>query len=152
MLERLPDGRFHLNASRVAYIRWLRDSERRTARSKADSDFVKAKTALIALRLEEKRKLLMPVEKAAADMEKVIGAFLSKLGGIAPRVARLAGNSLPVRREVDAIVYETRKELADLFNRFADEENEPPLELPPAGATPPSEQPLAAGTEEDAAA
>ena len=83
----------------------------------------------------------MSTEKAAGDMEKVIGAFLSKLSGIAPRIARLAGNSLVVRREVDAIVFETRKELADLFNKFADEEGEPPLEPPPVGATRPSEQP-----------
>ena len=149
VLERLPSGRFNLDACRVQYIRWLRAPERRVVKSKADQVFTEAKAELIRIRIEEKRRTLMSTEKAAGDMEKVIGAFLSKLSGIAPRIARLAGNSLPVRREVDAIVFETRKELADLFNKFADEEGEPPLELPPAGTTPPSEQAPMADTEED---
>jgi hypothetical protein len=47
VLEQLPDGKYNLDDSRVRYIRWLRDPERRTAKSKVDSDFVKAKTELM---------------------------------------------------------------------------------------------------------
>ena len=54
VIERLPDGCFNLDDARVRYIRWLRDPERRTARSKVDSDFVKANTELIAIRVREK--------------------------------------------------------------------------------------------------
>ena len=148
-LVRLPNGRFDLDDCRVRYIRWLRDSERRAVKSKADQAFTDAKAELIRIRIEEKRKTLMSTEKAAGDMEKVIGAFLTKLSGIAPRIARLAGNSLSVRREINAIVFEARKELADLFNKFADEEGEPPMEPPPAGATRPSERTPTTDTEED---
>jgi hypothetical protein len=72
----------------------------------------------------------METDKAMADMELVIGCFISKLSSIAPRIARVAGNSLVVRREIDAIVFEARKDLANLFNKFADEAGEPPAEAP----------------------
>ena len=90
-------------------------SERRVVKSRADNAFTQAKAELICIRIEEKRGTLMSTELAANDMERVIGAFLTKLCGIAPRLARLCGNSLPVRREIDAIVFETRKELAAFF-------------------------------------
>jgi hypothetical protein len=54
----------------------------------------------------------------------------------------VAGNSLVVRREVDAIVFEARKELANHFNKLADEAGEPPLR----------QAPTTDDTEEDAAA
>jgi hypothetical protein len=130
VLQKLRNGRFDLDDCRLRYIRWLRDPERRSAKSKIDQEFTLAKAELIRLRIAEKTKALMPTEKAVADMEMLIGAFLSKLSGIAPRIARLAGNSLVVRCEVDAIVFEARKELAHHFNRLADEAGEPPAEAP----------------------
>ena len=148
VLEKLPSGRFNVDACRVAYIRWLRAPERRVVKSKADNAFTQAKAELIRIRIEEKRGTLMSAELAADDMERVIGAFLTKLCGIAPRLARLCGNSLPVRREIDAIVFETRKELAAFFNQLGDERGEPPLEPFPAGAVRPSEQAVT-DTEED---
>ena len=58
--------------------------------------------------------------------------MLTAMSGMAPRVARCAGNSVAVRREVDAIVYETRVNLANTFNKFAEEAaGKPPVELPP---------------------
>jgi hypothetical protein len=70
VLERLPDGRFNLDDARVRYIRWLRDAERRTAKSKVDSDFVRAKAALIAIRVREKQRTLMETSEAMDIMEK----------------------------------------------------------------------------------
>jgi len=49
-----PNGRFDQDQCRVRYLRWLRDPERRSARSQADADFVRAKTELIAIRVREK--------------------------------------------------------------------------------------------------
>jgi hypothetical protein len=132
VLQRLPNGRFNVDDCRVRYIRWLRDPERRSAKSKADQEFTQAKAELIRIRIEEKKKILMQTDEAIEVAEKLIATMLVAMGGMAPRVARVAGNSLAVRREVDAIVYETRVSLANTFNKFADEAGEPPLELPPA--------------------
>ena len=107
VLERLPNGRFNLDDSRVRYIRWLRDPERRSAKSKVDQEFTQAKAELIRIRIAEKQKVLMLTDEAMEVGEKLIGTMLTAMGGMAPRVARCAGNSVAVRREVDAIVYET---------------------------------------------
>ncbi|MFZ0848564.1 MAG: hypothetical protein WAO08_05095 [Hyphomicrobiaceae bacterium] len=56
VLERLPNGKFRLDDSRVRYIRWLRDPERRTAKSKADQEFTQAKADLIKIRIAEKKR------------------------------------------------------------------------------------------------
>ena len=121
VLERLPNGKFNLDDSRVRYIRWLRDPERRTAKSKVDSDFVSAKTELIAIRVREKQRTLMETSEAMEMMEQLIGTVLTAMGGMAPRVARLVeGNSsLVVRREVDRIVFDTRVDMANRFSEFA---------------------------------
>jgi hypothetical protein len=152
VLQRLPNGRFNVDDCRVRYIRWLRDSERRSAKSKADQEFTQAKAELIRIRIEEKKKTLIQTDEAIEVAERLIGTMLMAMGGMAPRVARIAGNSIAVRREVDAIVYETRVNLANTFNKFADEAGEPPLELPPVGMPPserPLEQPITDDTEED---
>ena len=47
--------------------------------------------------------------------------MLTAMHGMAPHLAIIAGNSIAVRREVDAIVYETRVSLANIFNKFAEE-------------------------------
>jgi hypothetical protein len=121
VLERLPDGRFNLDDSRVRYIRWLRDAERRTAKSKVDSDFVRAKTELIDIRIREKKRDLIEFFEAMEMGDKLIGTMLTAMGGMPTRVARLVdGNSfLSVRREVDKIVFDTRTSLANQFSEFA---------------------------------
>jgi hypothetical protein len=60
----------------------------------------------------------MQTDEAIEVAEKLIATMLVAMGGMAPRVARVAGNSLAVRREVDAIVYETRVSLANTFNKL----------------------------------
>jgi hypothetical protein len=114
-----------------------RDSERRTAKSKVDSDFVRAKTELIAIRVREKQRTLMEASEAMEMMELMIGTVLTQMAGMAPRIARLVeGNSsLVIRREVDRIVYDTRVSLANQFNGFADAAGKPPLEKQQAAPT-----------------
>jgi len=46
--------------------------------------------------------------------------------------ARCGGSALQLRRKIDQVVYETRVQLANTFNRFADEAGEPPLLQEPA--------------------
>ena len=121
MIEQLPNGRYDQDACRIAYLLWLRSPERRIAKSKVDSDFVKAKTELIAIRVREKQRTLMETSEAMEMMELMIGTVLTQMGGMASRVARLVeGNSsLVVRREVDRIVFDTRVQMANRFNELA---------------------------------
>jgi hypothetical protein len=68
VIAQLPNGRFDQNDARIRYLRWLRDPERRSAKSEAERDFIRAKTELIDIRIREKRRDVMPTEMAIADM------------------------------------------------------------------------------------
>jgi len=46
--------------------------------------------------------------------------------------ARCAGNDLQLRRKIDQVVYETRVQLAGIFNELADQACEPPSAHAPA--------------------
>jgi hypothetical protein len=50
----------------VRYLRWLRHSERRSAKSEADRSFIRAKAELIDIRIRERTRDLMPTETAKA--------------------------------------------------------------------------------------
>jgi hypothetical protein len=117
VLEQLANGKFNLDDSRVRYIRWLRAPERRVVKTKADADFTKAKAELIRLRIAEKTNTLMPTEIAVERMKLVIFTFVNKLTSIAPRLAHAAGHTFGMRREIEAIIFETRKELGALMNK-----------------------------------
>jgi hypothetical protein len=122
VIVRLPNGRFDADDARVRYIRWLRATERRTAKSKVDQDFTQGKAELIRLRIAEKRKTLVPADDAAAVTEKAAAIVLTAMSGMA---ARIGGHDLQLRRKVDQIVFETRVALANAFNKLADADGEP---------------------------
>jgi hypothetical protein len=42
--------------------------------------------------------------------------------------ARCAGNDLPMRRNVEAVIHQVRYEIADRYQQIANEHSEPPLE------------------------
>jgi hypothetical protein len=123
VIQRQGDG-FPLDASRVAYLRFLRRERRQSPRSEADADFQRAKSELIRLRIAEKQRQLIPAEQAAADMEELIGLFLT---GLSSMPARCGGRDLTVRRAIDKAVYDLRVEIATACARKADERGEPPL-------------------------
>jgi hypothetical protein len=123
VLEQLPSGKFDQDAARVAYIQWLRSAERRVAKSKVDSDFVRAKTELIDIRIREKKRDLIEFSEALDMGDRLVGTMLTAMSGMATRVARLVDGPsfLSVRREVDKIVYDTRVSLANQFSEFANQ-------------------------------
>jgi hypothetical protein len=122
VIERLPDGRFDQDACRVAYLKWLRDPARRSARSEADADFQRAKTELIKIRIAEKHRTLMLASDHEAFVEELVGLFLSRLSGFA---ARCGGRDLVVRRAIDQAVYDLRVEISQAATKLADERGEP---------------------------
>ena len=122
IIDRLPDRRFDQDACRIAYLRWLRAPERRMQRSKVDSDFVKAKTELIAIRVREKKRELMMTEEALADIEQLIGIVLTEMSSMP---ALIGGSDLQLRRKVEKAVFDTRVKLANIFNKIADETKAP---------------------------
>lgn len=124
VLRREPDGGFLLDQNRVAYVRYLRRERKQSARAEADSEFQKAKTELIRIRIEQRKRVVVPREEANACIDFTVGLVLTKLSGMAARCTR----DLAVRRAIDAVIFTIRQELAEECTRLADANGEPPEE------------------------
>ena len=115
VIQRQGDG-FPLDQSRVAYLRYLRRERRQSPRSDADAEHAKAKAALLRLRVAEKQRELVPRADFDAAIDDIAGVVLTHLSGMAARCS----NDLAVRRKIDAVVYEVRKEMAKVALAMAD--------------------------------
>lgn len=104
----------------MRYLRWLRDPQRRSARSEAASECSKAKTELIRLRIEQRKRILVSREEANACIDHTVGLFLTKLSGLAAR----ASGDLTVRRAIEGVIYTIRQEIADECLSLADANGE----------------------------
>jgi hypothetical protein len=117
-------GGFPLDQSPVAYLRYFRRERRQSPRGDADADHVRAKTEMLQLRLMEKRRELVRRHEVDVLIDQLAGVTLTHLSGMAARCSR----DMQVRRRIDAVVYEVRKEMAKVALEIADKSGEPPLE------------------------
>jgi hypothetical protein len=124
VIERRPDGLFDQDDCRLRYLRWLRDPARRQVRSEAAAAFLAVKTQTMELKLEERKRRLVPIETYHEMVDTLAGTVLTALGGMA---ARIGGHDLQSRRRVEQVVYETRVAIAQAANKLADQAGEPPL-------------------------
>jgi hypothetical protein len=122
VIERLPNGRFDQDACRLAYLKWLRDPARRSARTEADAAHVRAKTDLLRLRVMEKRREFVRRDDVNELLDSIAGVVLTKLGGLP---ARIAGTDLMARRKAEAVIIEIRREIALACSAMGDERGEP---------------------------
>jgi hypothetical protein len=122
VIERLPDGRVDQDACRLAYLKWLRDPARRSARTEADAAHIAAKTEMLQLRLMEKKRTLVRRDDVNELIDSMAGLVLTKLGGLP---ARVGGADLVARRKAEAVVLELRREIAEACQQLADERGEP---------------------------
>ena len=80
VIEQRADGKYDQSASRLRYIRHLREQHRHTPRARADAAHVAVKTEMLQLRLMENRKELMSRDAHQAMIEQMVGLVLTKLG------------------------------------------------------------------------
>jgi len=123
VIQRQGDG-FPLDQNRIAYLRYLRREWRQSPRSEADAEHAKAKAALLRLRIAEKQRELVPRVDFDAVIDGIAGVVLTHLSGMAARCS----NDLVVRRKIDAVVFEVRKEMAKVALEMADKCGEPLLD------------------------
>jgi hypothetical protein len=125
VIVQLPDGRFDMDDARIRYVRWLRDPERRSARTQADAEHVKAKTEMLQLKLAEKRRELVRQSDVDALIDELVGVTLTAMSSMPARCA--PRGDLATRRCIERVVFEVRTEIANIAQRKADECGEPPL-------------------------
>jgi hypothetical protein len=128
VIEQRSDGCYDQTASRLRYIKHLRSP--RSARSEADAEHTKVKTAMLQLRLMEKQRKLVQREDVNALLDEICGIVLTHLSGMGARCSR----DMLVRRNIDAVVHQVRTELAQACTRMADERGEPPLDQQDCGS------------------
>lgn len=96
-------GGFDLDASRIAYLRYLRRERHQSPRSEADAAFTSAKTRLMQLRIAEKEKVLMETEECFWFLERLVGMFRTGLGSLP---AQVGGHDLQMRRRVERYCFD----------------------------------------------
>ena len=74
-------GGFPLDQSRVAYLRYLRRERQQSPRATADAEHASAKAALLRIRIEEKKRELVPRDVYESMIDQMAGLVLTKLGG-----------------------------------------------------------------------
>ena len=109
VIQRQGDG-YLLDQSRVAYLRYLRRERQQSPRSEADAAHANAKTELLQIGIEEKKRTLMRRDAHEALIDQMAGLVLTKLGGWP---ARIAGADLSLRRRAEAVLRELRAEIAE---------------------------------------
>lgn len=86
------------------YLRYLKDEERRSSKSAADSRVRDARALEIELRIAERSRELIPVEDALTDMAEFAGLVRSELAGLPARLTRLIDERQKVETEIDALL------------------------------------------------
>ena len=124
VIERRADGKFDQDQSRLKYLAHLRSPERRSARSEAAAKHAEAKNQLLHIRIEEKQRKLVRQDDVNELIDQIAGITLTHLSGMAARCSR----DMVVRRNIDAVVMQIRREIAEACSKAADEANEPPLD------------------------
>jgi hypothetical protein len=122
VIQRQGDG-FPLDQSRVAYLRYLRRERRQSPRTEADAAHAKAKTELLQIRIEEKKRKLVLRDDVDALIDQIAGITLTHLSGMSARCSR----DMVVRRNIDAVVMQIRREISEACSEMADKNGEPPL-------------------------
>lgn len=92
------------------YLRYLKEDERRSSKSAADSRVRDARALEIELRIAERSRELIPVEDALTDMAEFVGLVRSELAGLPARLTRIIDERQKIEAEVDG-----------LLNRLADQ-------------------------------
>jgi hypothetical protein len=103
----------------------LREERKRSPKSEADADFQRPKSELIRIRIQEKQRQLIKAEEAYAQMDQMVGMFLTGLSGF---VARCGGRDLATRRAIDQAVFDLRRDISEAATKLADQHGEPVLD------------------------
>lgn len=93
------------------YINFLRDEQRRAARSKADSRVRDARAAEIEIRTAERVRNLIPRDEAEGAIDFIFGQFKAELIGLPARVTRDIALRRLIENEIDDALERANKRI-----------------------------------------
>ncbi|MDA9510919.1 hypothetical protein XI09_40950 [Bradyrhizobium sp. CCBAU 11386] len=97
----LPNRKLDLDASRVAYIRWLRDETRKSTQSAASARVQDARARAIELRTAREEARLVPLDDVQAVVADILGTYRSELTGIAAAATRDLSVRAAIQQHLD---------------------------------------------------
>jgi hypothetical protein len=102
------DGRYRLIETVQAYLRYVRDEQRRTGKAETQNQLMRARAAEIELRTRLREKTLIETDDAINTLDEIIGMMLTEFGDLPGRT-----RDLTARRIIEQAVREMRGRLAD---------------------------------------
>lgn len=114
-VPRAARGRYNLVALVQGYIRFLKDDERRSSKSAADSRVRDARAAEIERRMAREDRKIIALDEAMAAFDHATGLYLQSLSGLPARMTRNASE----RRRLEAICDTERERLSHRFAESA---------------------------------
>jgi hypothetical protein len=115
-IPRLGKGRFPLLASIAGYVAWLKDEQRRVAKSAGNSRINDARAAEIEVRTAERLKTLQGLgrDEGLAVVDAVLGPMRSDLQSVPARVTK----DLALRRRLEGVLNGVLDSAADRARTF----------------------------------
>lgn len=111
-IPRTQDKTYPLVGVVQGYIKFLRDEDRRSSKSAADSGLKASRQREIDMRIAEKRRELVPRAEAEAAMDLVVGKINEELHSLPARVSRDPGMRRQIANELSESVNRVAKHLA----------------------------------------
>ncbi len=108
-------GRYNLVALVQGYIRFLKDDERRSSKSAADSRVRDARAAEIERRMAREDRKIIALDEAMAAFDQATGLYLQSLSSLPARITRNSAE----RRRIEAVCDAERQRLSDRFAQSA---------------------------------
>jgi phage terminase Nu1 subunit (DNA packaging protein) len=103
VFSRNANGLYDLDNCRLAYIRWIRDDQRRTTKSASTSRVQDARAREIELRMARDAHRLIETDEAIAVCDEIVGTYKAELAGLPARVTRDMGLRQTIETEIDDI-------------------------------------------------
>lgn len=110
-LPKVSKGRYHLVAVVQGYIRFLKDEERHSSKTAAESRVRDARAAEIERRMAREDRKIIALDEAMAAHDHATGLYLQSISGLPARMTRNASE----RRRLEAICDTERQRLAARF-------------------------------------
>ena len=126
VLERRSDGKYNQDLNRLRYFNHLRSKNYRSPLAVADAEHASAKAELVRIRIAQARRDFVKRNDVNELIDSIAGITLTHLSGMSARCAP-PGDAV-TRRNIDAVVYQIKREISLAASAMADERGEPPLD------------------------
>jgi hypothetical protein len=110
VLTKTENGRFRLIDAVQAYLRYVRDENRRTGKAEMTNAVLRARAHEIELRTAQRERSLIEIDDVLGTLDEMVGMFLT---GLSELPAACGGRDLTARRTIEAATRDLRQRIAD---------------------------------------